>query len=113
MTYISFSYDGDGDRHILETVTSDGASITIGFDGLDADWVDVNNYGVEWKAKSDDHKGVYVDFGTKVVPNFVTLSYVITQAENQIETIVEEVEQERREAEAPDAYCKHIARYGY
>jgi len=113
MTHISFSYDGDGDRHVLETVTSDGASITIGFDGLDADWVDINNYGVEWKAKSDDHKGVYVDFGTRLSPNFVPLSYVIRQAENQIEAIFEEVEQERKEQDAHDAYCRHIAMYGY
>lgn len=101
MTTISFHYDQDtGFDHALKITTVDGAEIKVCFDGLEATYIYIN--GEEFPVDSDYYKGLYVNLGHGLETDIMPLSYVVTEANNQIEDIVDEGEQADR------AWQRHV-----
>lgn len=95
MTQIDFTYEeGTANYpHILKTNAS-GTPVSILFSGLDAEIVCVN--GVDLEISKDQHKGIGLDFGVGLVPNWLPLATVIQQGNAQIEDIVREGDIESR-----------------
>lgn len=91
---IQFDFEEiETDEYTLTATTADGLEITIYFDGLDADTISTNLF--ETHVTSDDYKGLYVDFGTKLVPHIMSLTEVIQQANAQIDDFVKENQPEK------------------